>query len=108
MTSTMVTLYKVEWSARVKSAKHAGGAVPKVVSRVYTVRERRAAWDCPGLFEFFSHEDAARAGWHPSAERALAAAANAAEQERADAERRAALLFAAHAAEVARRAGAAP
>ncbi len=77
MTSTLLTLWKIEWNGEV------GQMRPRVRSQVFTIRESRGPWDCPGLSEFFSLERAAAEGWHKS--EALAIAAELADY---DAERR--------------------
>ena len=73
MTSTMLTMFYVDWSLPKKQGKPVedGPRVPRIMSRRITIQERTSAWQSKPMDTYDSFEDAAANGWYPSEQACL-------------------------------------
>lgn len=93
MTSTMLTMYRVDWRLPKKRGKEvAGPRVLEIASRYITLRERRSSWDCLPLDTYEDLAHAAREGWYPTPEAALEGSLAYYRAEKKHAQRRIALV----------------
>lgn len=94
MTSTLLTLYRVDWRLPKRRGKEIKDRprVLEITSKHITLRERRSSWDCLPLdcYEDLAH--AAREGWYPTPEAALQGSLDYYRAELEHAQRRIALV----------------